>query len=120
MTGTRTDPALQRVARLRGVRCALLTSVEDALPIESASHVDVDVDQLAALAASLFRAAVHAARAAGHGAVHRLLVDASDGRLAVEGQMGLLVVALAERETQPGPLRLSLQRALTDVTQRST
>ncbi len=117
MIPSATSAALTRVTRVRGVRCALLTSLGDALPIAASAHVDVDIDALSAFATAIFRHSCQAGEASGYGACHRFVLDASGGRLAAAGRADLLVVVLAERDTHPGLLRVSLQRALEEITQ---
>lgn len=117
MTPTATNAALTRLTRVRGVRCALVTSLGDALPIDAAAHVDVDIDALSAFATAVFRHGCLAGKASGYGTSHRFALDASGGRLAAVGRDDLLVVVLADRDTHPGLLRVSLQRALEELTQ---
>jgi predicted regulator of Ras-like GTPase activity (Roadblock/LC7/MglB family) len=105
-------PALSDLARVRGVRGVLLTSLGDALPIESTAHVDVDIDALAAFATALYRRAWQAAACSHAGEVRLVSLEAAQGRLAAASHGDLLLVVLAERETNPGLLRVSLQRAL--------
>lgn len=107
-----TAEALGAVARVRGVRCALLASERDGLSIDAVAHVDVDVDALAAFATSLYRRARQAAGASGYGDVRIVALDADAGRVLAAGRGDLVVVALAGRDTHPGLLRVTLQRAL--------
>jgi predicted regulator of Ras-like GTPase activity (Roadblock/LC7/MglB family) len=100
------------LARLRGVRGVLLTSLEDALPIESWAHVDVDVDVLAAFATALMRRSRQAASAAQGGAVRLVTLEAQRGRLLGAACGTLLLVVLGERESNPGLLRVRALRAL--------
>lgn len=100
------------LARLRGVRGVLVTSMDDALPIEWCAHVDVDVDALAAFATALLRRARLVARAAGGGAVRLVSLEARGGRLLGAARDAQLVVVLGERESHPGLLRVGLLRAL--------
>lgn len=112
MSATPAVPELEAIARLRGVRGVLVTSLADALPIVSHAHVDVDVDGLAAFATMLFRRARHAARAAATGSVRTIALDAEHGRLVATARGELLMIVLSERSANPGLLRLSLTRAL--------
>jgi predicted regulator of Ras-like GTPase activity (Roadblock/LC7/MglB family) len=112
MTARPIVPDLASLARLRGVRAALLTALADALPIESRAHVDVDRDALAAFATDLYRRATQSAAVADVGAVRVVALEAAAGRLFAAARDGLLLVVLAERETNPGLLRLALRRAL--------
>jgi len=105
-------PRLAALSRLRGVRGVLLTSLDDALPIEASAHVDIDVEALAAFATTLYRRAHQAAEAAQAGEVRVVSLEAETTRLAAAARGRLLLVVVAERETNPGLLRVSLQRAL--------
>ena len=107
--------ALSNVSRVRGVRAAILTSLQDALPIESVAHVDVDVEALAAFATSLMRRAKQAAETSRLGSVHFVSLDASLGRVFTARRDDLLVVALAERDAHAGLVRVTLQRCLAGV-----
>ncbi len=112
MTARPVVPDLARLARLPGVRAVMLTALADGLPIESRAHVDVDRDALAAFATDLFRRAAQSAAVADVGAVRVVALEAAAGRLVAAARDGLLLVLLAERETNPGLLRLALRRAL--------
>lgn len=105
-------PDLEVLSRMRGVRAALLTALADGLPIESRAHVDVDRDALAAFATDLYRRATQSALVADAGAVRVISLEAAAGRLVAAAREGLLLVLMAERETNPGLLRLALRRAL--------
>ncbi|MEP7380121.1 MAG: roadblock/LC7 domain-containing protein [Gemmatimonadota bacterium] len=112
MTARPVVPELAVLARMRGVRAVLLTALADALPIETSAHVDVDLDALAAFATALYRRAHQSATVAGVGAVRAISLEADGGRLAAASRDGLLLVVMAERETNPGLLRLALLHAL--------
>ena len=114
MPALRTEP-LARVSRIRGVRGVILTTLGDAIPIQSLTHVDVDVDALAAFATSMFRRARQTSRGAGFGAARVLTLDATDARIVAAARDDLLLVALADRATPPGMLRMSLLRALEEI-----
>ncbi|HEX4933083.1 MAG TPA: hypothetical protein VFV33_07895 [Gemmatimonadaceae bacterium] len=105
-------PGLEALARLRGVRAVVMTSLLDALPIEARAHVGVDVDALAALGTGLYRRARAVAECSEAGPVRIVSIDAAHGRVAATARGELLVVVLADREAHPGLLRVSLQRAL--------
>lgn len=101
------------LARLRGVRGVLLTSLDDAIPIEASVHIDVDADALAAFATVLYRRAHAVAESCSTAGTVRLVsLEASAGRLSAAARGNLLLVVLAERETNSGLLRVALQRAL--------
>lgn len=109
------SPAVASLARLRGVRGVLVTSLHDAIPVEASAHVDVDIDALAVLATTLYRRAHQVADSSSAGAVRLVSLEARSGRLAVAGRGELLLVVLAERETNSGLLRVTLQRALEEL-----
>lgn len=112
MTARALTPSLAALARLRGVRGLVVTSIHDALPIESSAHVDIDVDALAAFATALYRRAAQSAECSESGAVRLVSLDAAGGRLMAAARGELLIVVLSEREANPGLLRMSLQHAL--------
>jgi predicted regulator of Ras-like GTPase activity (Roadblock/LC7/MglB family) len=115
MTVRPLTPAVAALARLRGVRGVLLTSLDDAIPIEASAHVDVDVDALAAFATALYRRAHQVAESSSAGAVRLVSLEAASGRLSAAARGELLLVVLAERETNSGLLRVTLQRALEEL-----
>ena len=63
----------------------------------------------------MVRRATLAATAPVHGAVRLLALDATGGRVLAAVSHDLMVVALTERGSPPGPVRLALQRALERV-----
>lgn len=115
MTGRMLTPSLAALARIRGVRGVVFTTLADAIPVETSAHVDVDVDALAAFAVALHRRAQHVAGASGAGQVRLLSFEAAGGQFAALASGDLLVVVLAERATNRGLLRVALQRALEGV-----
>jgi predicted regulator of Ras-like GTPase activity (Roadblock/LC7/MglB family) len=104
--------ALGVLARLRGVRSALLATEDDGLPVAAVSAVGVDEDALAAFAMALLRRARLANRAAGYGETHFLALDAERGRLCVAAGRHVAVVVLGEPNASTGMLRVAMQRAL--------
>jgi predicted regulator of Ras-like GTPase activity (Roadblock/LC7/MglB family) len=115
VTPSPTIEALTEVARLRGVRAAIVVSPADGLCVASIAHVRVDVEALAAFVTSVVRRAALAAASPAHGAVRLLALDATDGRLLAAVRPDLMLVALTERASPPAPVRLALQRALERV-----
>lgn len=103
---------LSRLARIRGVRAAILTTIQDALPVESVAHVDVDVEALAAFATSLVRRARQATEMARLGAVQLLSLEAAGGRVFVARSGDLLMIALTARDAHSGLVRVTLQHSL--------
>jgi predicted regulator of Ras-like GTPase activity (Roadblock/LC7/MglB family) len=106
---------LGALAALPGVRAAVAATGSDGLPIATVAVVDVDADALAAFATALFHRTRQSNASAGYGATLHLSLDAEHGRLFVAMEGDLALVLLAEREAAAGLLRVSLQRALRDV-----
>ena len=108
----RAQTALGELARVRGVRAALLSSESDGLAAASVASVGVDEHALAAFAMALFRRARMATAAAGYGTTHFLALDAANGRLYVAARGDLGVVVLGEADANTGLIRVLMQRAL--------
>jgi predicted regulator of Ras-like GTPase activity (Roadblock/LC7/MglB family) len=102
---------LGELARLPGVRAALVTTEREGLPIDSVTSVGVDADALAAFAMALFRRARLANAAAGHGDTRQLALDAAGGRVFVGARGELVMVVLADRDAGAGLIRMAMQRA---------
>jgi predicted regulator of Ras-like GTPase activity (Roadblock/LC7/MglB family) len=103
------------IARLPGVRAAVVANEEDGLAAASVSAVDVDVDALAAFAMALFHRARLAGQAAGYGEARFLALDASRGRVLVAAGGSLAIVVLADREAGVGLLRVAMLHAAGDL-----
>lgn len=106
---------LGTLARVPGVRAALVTTEREALPIASVTAFDTDADALAAFAMALFRRARLANLAAGHGETLQLVLDAAGGRLFVTARGELALVVLADRDTGAGLIRMAMHRAAREV-----
>lgn len=104
--------ALGALARMRGVRAALLTTEHDGLAAAGVSVVGVDEDALAAFAMALLRRARLANGVAGYGETHFLALDAERGRLFVAAGREVAVVVLGEPSANTGQVRVAMQRAL--------
>jgi predicted regulator of Ras-like GTPase activity (Roadblock/LC7/MglB family) len=104
--------ALTSLARLRGVRSALLATERDGLAAAGVSAVGVDEDALAAFAMALLRRARLANRAAGYGETRFLALDAERGRLFVAAGADVALVVLGDSTMATGQLRVAMQRAL--------
>lgn len=113
----RGDPrrALDDLARLPGVRAAVLTSEHDGLAAASIAVVDVDAEALAAFAMSLARRARLANQAAGFGPTRLLTLEAEHGRLLVAASDDTAVVVLSDPEAGTGLLRVTLQRVMREL-----
>ena len=106
---------LGTLARVPGVRAALVTTEQEALPIASVTASDTDADTLAAFAMALFRRARLANLAAGHGETPQLVLDAAAGRLFVTARGELALVVLADRDAGAGLIRMAMHRAAREV-----
>lgn len=109
MSGT-LEQALGTLARLPGVRAAVVAGEQDGLAAASIAAVDVDADALAAFAMALFQRARRAGRAAGYGDTQFLALDATGGRVLVAAGTELAVVVLADRGTSAGLVRVAMLR----------
>ena len=104
---------LQEIARLRGVRAALLTSESDGLPAVAVSVVGVDEEALAAFAMALLHRSRLANDAAGYGATRFVALDAEHGRLFVAAHSAdIALVVIAAADANAGMIRVAMQRAL--------
>jgi predicted regulator of Ras-like GTPase activity (Roadblock/LC7/MglB family) len=108
----RARTALGELARVRGVRAAMLASESDGMAAASVASVGVAEDALAAFAMALFRRARMANAAAGYGATRFLALDAAHGRLYVAARGDLGVIVLGEPDANTGLIRVLMQRAL--------
>ncbi len=106
------ERALDRLARVRGVRGSMFVSADDGIVVSELLMEGVNGRVLAAFAAALARKAGGAAAATGAGRVRFLQMDAAGGTLLVAGApRDLLVVVLAERQVNVGLCRLEMMRA---------
>lgn len=97
--------------RQRGVLASLLVSERDGIIVDSNVQVGQRGDHVAALAASLYRKARLASRAALLGAATFLQLDAERGRLCAAGRGDLLFVVVAEPAANVGLIRVEMLRA---------
>jgi predicted regulator of Ras-like GTPase activity (Roadblock/LC7/MglB family) len=103
------------MARVAGVRAALLASEADGLAAASVAAVDVDADALAAFAMAVFHRTRTANSAAGYGDTRFVVIDAEQGRLFVAGTSDLALVVLTTREAGAGLVRVTMQRLLREL-----
>jgi predicted regulator of Ras-like GTPase activity (Roadblock/LC7/MglB family) len=106
---------LGAIARLPGVRAAIVATEDDGLAAASVSSVDVDVDALAAFAMALFHRARLAGQAAGYGEANFLALDAERGRVLVAAGGTLAVVVLADGGASVGLVRVAMLHAAGDL-----
>ncbi len=107
---------LDTLIRQRGVTAALVVSERDGIVVDSNLQIGQDGDRVAALAASLYRKARLAARAAGMGAVSFMQLEAPRGRLCAVGGGGLVLVVVAQASVNVGLVRVELLRAVGALT----
>ena len=99
------------LARVRGVRAAVVAWEREGVCVESAAHVDVSVDVLTAFGCALYRRVRQAGAAARLGEARFLTLEAEAGRLSVIGRDDLVLVVLSEAHAATGQVRLAMQRA---------
>lgn len=116
MSATGYERALDAITRVRGVRGAMLVSVEDGLMVADQLLEGIKGNAVAALAASLGRRLVNALEAAGAGAPVFWHLQCGQGALlAVPAGGGLVVVAVTDPDVNVGLVRLELLRAAESV-----
>lgn len=102
---------LESLIRLRGIRGALVVSVEDGLVVAESVMAGLKGPVLAALAATLTSEAVELAGRAGVGQPRFLHLQAEDGALLIApASPEVVLVALAGRDVPIGLLRLEMLR----------
>jgi predicted regulator of Ras-like GTPase activity (Roadblock/LC7/MglB family) len=112
MMPTEFTPTLTGLCRERGVRAAAAVTADDGTPIDFVMRVGDDGEQVAALAASLYRKARHSALAAGLGATTLLHLEAQTGRLFVIGDEQVLLITVTEAAVNIGAIRVAMRSAL--------
>ena len=103
---------LAPLSRQRGVVASMIVDAHDDIIIEAQTRVGVRASTVAALAASLYRRARQAARAAELGAVRFLRLEAERGHLFAAGRADLVLVLLADPGVNVGLLRVEMLRAV--------
>ncbi len=106
---------LSELARVRGVRAALLATESDGLAAAGVAQTGVPEDALAAFGMALLRRARLANEAAGYGTTSFVALDAEHGRLLVAARGDLAIVVLAERDAGTGLVRVAMQRAMSGL-----
>ena len=105
------QPLLETLTRLRGIRGAMVVSMEDGLVVAESVMAGVKGQALAALAANLAGHTSELAARAGMGAPRFLHLQASEGALLVApATPELVLVAVAGRDVPLGLLRLEMLR----------
>ena len=112
MSDTGYEKALDQVTRVRGVRGAMLVSLEDGIMVADLLLEGIKGAAVAALAASLGRRLQSALTTGGAGAPLFWHLQCEQGALlAVPAGEGLLVVAVTDPDVNVGLVRLELLRA---------
>lgn len=104
-------PVLDALTRQRGVRASLVVSPTDGIAIDSNLQIGQDGSRVAALAASLYRKARKAAKAAGLGSTGFMQLEAESGRLCILGGDDVVLVVVAERDANVGLIRVQMLRS---------
>jgi predicted regulator of Ras-like GTPase activity (Roadblock/LC7/MglB family) len=116
MMPRRLEAALDRITRVRGVRGAMLVSLDDGLVVAESLMEGIRGNAVAALAASLATRLGRAAGAAGAGTerfVH--LAAERGGLLLMPAVEGLLLVTLTDHRVNVGLARLEMQQAIEEL-----
>jgi predicted regulator of Ras-like GTPase activity (Roadblock/LC7/MglB family) len=103
--------AIEPLARLRGVRGAMVVDAHDGVQVEAILQVGEDGNRVAALAASLYRKARRSANAAGLGGTGFMQLEAQEGRVCLMGGEELLLVVVTDPGVNVGAVRMALLRA---------
>ncbi len=106
---------LTPLARVRGVRAIVLAQEIDAIVVAEQSHVDVDVDTLAAFGVSLVRRVRAHAVQLQRGDPQIVTVESAQGRVVAATRRGMVVVILTDRAANAGIVRLAVQRIAEQV-----
>ena len=112
MMTTEFTATLTALCRERGVRATAAVTADDGTLIDSVVRDGVDCEQVAALAASLYRRAQRSAHAAGMGATATLYLEAELGRLFAIGEGPVLIIAVTDLAVNIGAIRVALRAAL--------
>ena len=116
MRPRRLDAALDRVTRVRGVRGAMLVSLDDGLVVAESVMEGIRGNAVAALAASLATRLGRGADAAGAGAQRFVHLSAErGGLLLMPVPEGLLLVTLTDQRVNVGLARLEMQQAIEEL-----
>lgn len=102
---------LERLSRVPGVRGAMIVDTTAGVPVVCEVSEGVPADKVAALAASLFKRTARAAESVAFGHLDTLQLEADAGHVVVADAGETAVVAVAERGSQLGLVRLEVHRA---------
>jgi predicted regulator of Ras-like GTPase activity (Roadblock/LC7/MglB family) len=102
---------LDSITRLRGIRGAMVVSIEDGLVVAESLMAGIKGAPLAALSATLAGRVAELTGSAGYGGPRFLHLQGNEGALLVAPAHGdLLLVAVAGRDVPLGLLRLEMLR----------
>jgi predicted regulator of Ras-like GTPase activity (Roadblock/LC7/MglB family) len=108
-------PMLDRLSRNRGVHGSLVVSESDGMIVDANLRVGQRGDDVAALAAAVYRRARRASAAAGLGAPAFLQLDARRGHVCAVGAGDLVILVIAEPTANIGLLRVQLLAAAREL-----
>ena len=103
---------LDRLTRQRGVRASLVVDANDGMTVDSNLQIGQNGDNVAALAASLYRKARLSAQAAGLGAATFMQLEAERGRICAAGHNDLVLVVVADPAANVGLIRVEMMKAV--------
>lgn len=101
---------IDELMQTAGVHAALIVSRADGIVVDGNVHIGTDADAIAALAASLYNRAAHAATAADGAEPGFLHLEGERGRVCAVPQGDVLLVTVAEPWANLGLLRLTMRR----------
>jgi len=108
---------LDSLTRLRGIRGAMVVSVEDGLVVADSLIAGMKGPPLAALSATLTARVTELTGSSGYGLPRFLHLEGSDGALLIApAGSDLLLVAVAGRDVPLGLLRLEMLRMAEQLT----
>jgi predicted regulator of Ras-like GTPase activity (Roadblock/LC7/MglB family) len=102
---------LDSLTKQRGVRASLIVAAADGIAIDSNLQIGQDGSRVAALSASLYRKARRSAEAAGLGETGFMQLEAESGRLCMIGGDEVVLVVVADSDSNVGLIRVEMLRA---------
>lgn len=102
--------ALDRLSRFPGVRGAMVVDAHAGVPVSVIAGEDLDAVAVSALTTHFMGRLTRAASAAEFGEVRGAEVAGEAGRLVIAASGDLVVVVVADLETELGALRLETRR----------
>ena len=104
--------ALEQLARRRGVLGCMVVDAHDDIVVDASVRDGVQAGTVAAIGASLYRRARHAALAAGLGEVGLLRLEGERGHVFAVGHGELVIVAVAGPGVNIGLVRAEMLKAV--------